>query len=237
MREASASSAKLTRSGPPRRRPRRCTRPPRPALRIQDASRSRALRVLRCETTRPRTRAVVAARQTCTPWRRRQREHCASLAAPDRPATDAPIRSPGCSSCALTRSARDVRLLFAVEPAGTVTVLAVLDGEDAIAEHRAQAIELAGELLTDIRAGDWPPADAPTARGPGGDIRRRGHVPGPVLPGGYAAPSPSARSRPRGAAHPGRTARGTGLSLAEVARKTGIGEQRLRTSRGWPARG
>ena len=59
---------------------------------------------------------------------------------------------------------RDVRLLLAVEPADTVTLLAVLDGEDAIAEHQAQAIELAGDLLTDIRAGDWPPDDALTRR-------------------------------------------------------------------------
>jgi phage shock protein A len=55
---------------------------------------------------------------------------------------------------------RDVRLLLAVEPADTVTLLAVLDGATAIAEHRTQAIRLAGDLLTDIRAGDWPLADA-----------------------------------------------------------------------------
>lgn len=55
---------------------------------------------------------------------------------------------------------RDVRVLMAVEPAGTVTLLAVLDDEEAIAQHRTQAIELAGGLLTDIRAGHWPPDDA-----------------------------------------------------------------------------
>ena len=53
---------------------------------------------------------------------------------------------------------------MAVEPADTVTLLAVLDGEDAITEHRAQAIELAGDLLTDIRAGDWPPLMRSTRR-------------------------------------------------------------------------
>ena len=55
---------------------------------------------------------------------------------------------------------RDVRLLLALEPADTVTLLAVLDGEDAITEHRAEAIRLAGDLLTDVRAGEWPPDDA-----------------------------------------------------------------------------
>ena len=58
---------------------------------------------------------------------------------------------------------RDVRLLLAVEPADAVMLLAVLDGEDAIAEHRSQAIQLAGDLLSDIRAGTWPPADAASA--------------------------------------------------------------------------
>jgi len=54
----------------------------------------------------------------------------------------------------------DIRVLMALEPAGTVTLLAVLEGPDAVAEHGAQAIELADQLLSDIRAGDWPPADA-----------------------------------------------------------------------------
>ncbi len=52
----------------------------------------------------------------------------------------------------------DIRILFAVEPPGTVTFLAVLDGADAISDHRDEAIELAGQLLTDIRDGSWPPA-------------------------------------------------------------------------------
>ena len=55
---------------------------------------------------------------------------------------------------------RDVRLLLAVEPAGTITLLAVLDGADAVAEYRTQAIELAGDLLADVRGGYWPPEEA-----------------------------------------------------------------------------
>lgn len=58
----------------------------------------------------------------------------------------------------------DSRILFALEPADTVTLLAVLEDADAVAEHREAAIELAGDLLTNIRAGAWPPDDA---AGPG----------------------------------------------------------------------
>ena len=57
----------------------------------------------------------------------------------------------------------DARLLFAVEPAGTVTLLAVLDDLAAVGEHRAEAIDLAGELLEEIRAEGWPDADPETA--------------------------------------------------------------------------
>jgi hypothetical protein len=50
----------------------------------------------------------------------------------------------------------DTRLLFGDEPAGTVTLLAALEGPEAVREHAAQAIALAGELLTEIRADGWP---------------------------------------------------------------------------------
>jgi hypothetical protein len=53
----------------------------------------------------------------------------------------------------------DIRVLFAVEPPGTATLLAVLDGADAISDHRDEAIVLSGQLLTDIRDGSWPPAE------------------------------------------------------------------------------
>ncbi|MGB6456670.1 MAG: helix-turn-helix transcriptional regulator [Streptosporangiaceae bacterium] len=50
----------------------------------------------------------------------------------------------------------DIRFLLAEEPAGTVTLLAVLDGPDAVREQGTQAVTLAGELLTEIRDDDWP---------------------------------------------------------------------------------
>jgi phage shock protein A len=55
---------------------------------------------------------------------------------------------------------RDVRLVMAVEPAGTLTLLAVLDGAAVVAEHYSEAVRLASDLLADICAGDWPPANA-----------------------------------------------------------------------------
>ncbi len=52
--------------------------------------------------------------------------------------------------------AADIRLLCAVEPAGTLTLLAVVEGEPAISSHLARAIGLAGELLAEIRSDGWP---------------------------------------------------------------------------------
>ena len=54
----------------------------------------------------------------------------------------------------------DIRILLAIEPADTVTLLAVLDGSAAVSEHRRQATDLAGELLAELRANGWPRADA-----------------------------------------------------------------------------
>jgi phage shock protein A len=50
----------------------------------------------------------------------------------------------------------DIRIVFAVEPADTVTLLAVLEGPQARSEHGAEALRLAGGLLTEIREHGWP---------------------------------------------------------------------------------
>jgi phage shock protein A len=50
----------------------------------------------------------------------------------------------------------DIRLLLAVEPEDTVTLLAVLEGPDAVSEHGADAVRLASGLLTEIREDGWP---------------------------------------------------------------------------------
>ena len=49
-----------------------------------------------------------------------------------------------------------IRILLAVEPADTVTLLAVLDGPEAVSEHGADAVRLASGLLTEIREDGWP---------------------------------------------------------------------------------
>ncbi len=50
----------------------------------------------------------------------------------------------------------DIRILFAAEPPDTVTLLAVLEGPDAISEHGPRAMALASDLLTEIRDRGWP---------------------------------------------------------------------------------
>ncbi|MGO8957664.1 MAG: PspA/IM30 family protein [Streptosporangiaceae bacterium] len=70
---------------------------------------------------------------------------------------DAPV--PGLLELRADPLGTDIRVLLAVEPAGTATLLAVLDSADAISDYRDEAISLAGLLLTEIRDGNWPPPD------------------------------------------------------------------------------
>jgi hypothetical protein len=77
----------------------------------------------------------------------------------------------------------DPRILFAEEPTGTVTLLAVLEDDAAVTEHREAAIDLACELLEEIRDDGWPTdcldfddGDAVAARffpGRGAELTRR----------------------------------------------------------------
>jgi DNA-binding Xre family transcriptional regulator len=50
----------------------------------------------------------------------------------------------------------DVRILFAEEPTGTVTLLTVLADTDAVDQHASTAVALASELLEHIRDEGWP---------------------------------------------------------------------------------
>jgi hypothetical protein len=50
----------------------------------------------------------------------------------------------------------DIRILLAAEPADTVTLLAVLEGPEAVSDHGADAVRLASDLLAEIRADGWP---------------------------------------------------------------------------------
>ena len=123
----------------------------------------------------------------------------------------------------------DIRILLAIEPADTVTLLAVVDGSAAVNEHRHQAIKLAGELLAELRANGWPRADAGSGEPSGAeltfayagaflatyfphcetDVRRRSHK--------LAASSTLADLR-----------RQHGASLDELAKRTGLSATALR---------
>lgn len=50
----------------------------------------------------------------------------------------------------------DTRILFAEEPTGTITLLAVLEDEAAVDEHHYAALDLACQLLEEIRDDGWP---------------------------------------------------------------------------------
>jgi phage shock protein A len=76
------------------------------------------------------------------------------------PPPPAPPRRPepvsGLLELRADRLGSDIRILLAEEPADTVTLLAVLEGPEAVTEHGARATTLAGELLTEIRDDGWP---------------------------------------------------------------------------------
>jgi len=65
---------------------------------------------------------------------------------------DAAETVPGLLELRVDPFGADIRVLSAFEPAGTLRLLAALEGAQAISEHRDQAIELAGDRLTEIRA-------------------------------------------------------------------------------------
>jgi len=56
--------------------------------------------------------------------------------------------------------ASEVSILFAVEPPGTVQLLSVLEGSDALQNYHDEAILLSSELLQRVRAGHAPEAAA-----------------------------------------------------------------------------
>ena len=66
-----------------------------------------------------------------------------------------PTAAPGLLELQADPLRSDTRIFLAFEPAETVTLLAVLEGP-AISEHGAEAIKLASDLLTEIRADGWP---------------------------------------------------------------------------------
>jgi hypothetical protein len=117
-------------------------------------------------------------------------------------------------------------VLFAIEPAGTVTILAVLEGAGAVRVHRDAALGLAGGLLAEIRAGEWPPAQADSP----GDVELALADSAAFLDrffaGGSVAVGRRAAAR-AGAVTISELRRRRGVSLADLAAATGISEERL----------
>lgn len=64
--------------------------------------------------------------------------------------------APGLLELGVDPGGADIRILLAVEPPDTVTLLAVLEGAEAISEHGAEALDLASSLLAEIREDGWP---------------------------------------------------------------------------------
>lgn len=77
----------------------------------------------------------------------------------DRPARgqSSPTDSPRLLELAADPLGNDIRILFAIDPPGTATLLTVLEGPDAIAEDWKEAATAARMLLEVIRDEGWPP--------------------------------------------------------------------------------
>jgi hypothetical protein len=64
-----------------------------------------------------------------------------------------------------------ISILCAVEPPGTLTLLAVLEGREAIDAHRHSAIGLSRDLLAQMRSEISPPPESAAAKGPEASAR------------------------------------------------------------------
>jgi hypothetical protein len=64
--------------------------------------------------------------------------------------------APGLLELAVGRLGTDVRILGAIAPAGTLSLLAVLEGGAAVRVHREAAVGLASDLLAEIARDGWP---------------------------------------------------------------------------------
>jgi DNA-binding XRE family transcriptional regulator len=115
-----------------------------------------------------------------------------------------------------------IRILFAVEPAGTALLIAVLDGYGAIRSQYSEAVTLAAEALRAVRAGQAPEA---AERGYD-DLRSflQEFFPGQAAQLEAGAAALVARSRARTLAEQ-RTR--LGLTQAELAQRMGVRQERV----------
>jgi DNA-binding XRE family transcriptional regulator len=116
----------------------------------------------------------------------------------------------------------DIRITFAVEPPGTVLLIAVLEGRDAVRDRHGQAVAASAELLRHARAGQAREAAAYAFD----DARSLldEFFPGRVGEVEAGAAELIARNRARSLAEQ-RTR--LGLTQAQVARRMGVRQERV----------
>ncbi|HEX4656002.1 MAG TPA: PspA/IM30 family protein [Streptosporangiaceae bacterium] len=116
----------------------------------------------------------------------------------------------------------DIRILFAVEPAGTALLIAVLEGHEAVREQREEAVELSAEMLHRVREGQAPEAAAHAFDDAQSFLDE--FFPGSADEVGVGAAALMARNRGRTLAQ--QRAR-LGLSQEEVAQRMGMRRERV----------
>jgi DNA-binding XRE family transcriptional regulator len=116
----------------------------------------------------------------------------------------------------------DIRILFAVEPAGTALLIAVLEGHEAVREQREEAVELSAEMLHRVREGQAPEAAAHAFDDAQSFLDE--FFPGSADEVGVGAAALMARNRGRTLAQ--QRAR-LGLSQEEVAQRMGVQRERV----------
>ncbi len=125
----------------------------------------------------------------------------------------------------------DIRILLGIEPADTVTLLAVLDSPAAASEHRALAIKLSGELLAELRANGWPQPELGPDRASTGEsdeltFADAGAFLGQFFPGSESEIRQQS-ARLAAASTLALLRRGQKLSLADLAGSTGLAAREL----------
>jgi DNA-binding XRE family transcriptional regulator len=115
-----------------------------------------------------------------------------------------------------------IRILFAVEPAGTALLIAVLEGQDAVRDDYPEAVWLSADVLQRVRAGQAPEAVAHAFAGTRSFLEE--FCPGQTDEVMRSAAALIAANRPRPLAEQ-RTR--LGLTQAQVARRMGVRQERV----------
>jgi DNA-binding XRE family transcriptional regulator len=116
----------------------------------------------------------------------------------------------------------DIRSTFAVEPPGTVLLIAVLEGRDAVRDRHGEAVAASAELLRHARAGEAPEAAAYAFDGARSFLDE--FFPGRAGDVEAGAAELIARNRARSLAEQ-RTR--LGLTQAQVAQRMGVRQERV----------